>query len=42
MEKIKQARGEDFVTYKGHLVEARKTSPDCGCRKKCMESFADE
>lgn len=42
MEKLSRARRKEFVSYKGHLIEARKTGPDCGSRKKCMESFTDD
>lgn len=40
-EKLARQRGEEFVSHKGLLVEAKVTGVDCSCRKKCMESFSD-
>ncbi|RZF44811.1 hypothetical protein LSTR_LSTR000763 [Laodelphax striatellus] len=34
IEKLSRAKGEEFVTHTGFLVEAKKTGPDYGCKKK--------
>lgn len=39
MENQGRQRGEEFVTSKGHLVEARVTGRDYNCHKKCTENF---
>lgn len=42
IEKSARQRGEDFVTSKGNLIEARVTGPNCDCRKKCMVNLTIE
>ena len=42
IEKSARQRGEEFVTSKGNLIEARVTGPNCDCRKKCMINLTIE
>ncbi|KAE9522462.1 hypothetical protein AGLY_017123 [Aphis glycines] len=42
IEKSARQRGEEFVTSKGNLIEAKVTGPNCDCRKKCMINLTVE
>lgn len=41
-EKIARRHGEEFVTSKGVLVQAKTTGPNCECKRKCTDSFSME
>ena len=40
--KTKRAKGEEYTSPStGKTVQARKTGPDCKCKRKCFQRFTE-